>query len=122
MVICAYYLIGIIGLPVFAGGTSGINKILGASGGFLYGFLFSGLLISFLVDQSKSLAFSQLLIVFLAATVVLFIFGLGHLTFKFGIERALEYGLYPFWKMALVKALLATLLVFYSKPHLFQDN
>lgn len=35
-----YILMGAIGLPVYAGMTSGFGEILGVTGGFLYGFLF----------------------------------------------------------------------------------
>lgn len=34
-----YILLGICGLPVFAGGTAGIGRIIGPTGGFIVGFL-----------------------------------------------------------------------------------
>lgn len=34
-----YLLIGLVGLPVFAGGTSGIGKLFGPTGGYLLGYL-----------------------------------------------------------------------------------
>ncbi len=34
-----YLLAGLLGLPVFSGGRSGLGHLLGPSGGFLYGFL-----------------------------------------------------------------------------------
>jgi biotin transport system substrate-specific component len=34
-----YLLIGLAGLPVFAGGTSGIGKLFGPTGGYLFGYL-----------------------------------------------------------------------------------
>jgi len=111
----SYFLLGIVGLPVFADGTSGIEKVMGASGGFLYGFFFAGLFISVMIARFKPLKLPQLALIFLAATLVLFVFGLGHLAYKFNFEKALEYGLYPFWKMAIVKALLATLIIYFVK-------
>lgn len=41
--ICVYLLLGIIGIPVYAGGTSGIGMILGNTGGYMIGWIFSGL-------------------------------------------------------------------------------
>ena len=38
-VIGLYLLMGLAGLPVFAGGTAGIGKLLGPTGGFYFGFL-----------------------------------------------------------------------------------
>lgn len=41
--ICVYLLLGIIGIPVYAGGTAGIGIILGNTGGYMIGWIFSGL-------------------------------------------------------------------------------
>ena len=41
--ICVYLFLGIIGIPVFAGGRAGIGVILGNTGGYLVGWIFSGL-------------------------------------------------------------------------------
>lgn len=111
IVISSYLLLGGLGLPVFAEGSSGWAKLLGPSGGFLIGFLFSGLFIS-LGIYNRKLSFARALITMIIATLILFIFGIGVLAFKFGFQKALEYGLYPFWIMALVKAFLATFCVF----------
>ncbi len=105
----SYLFLGIVGLPVFAEGTAGMDKIMGPSGGFLYGFVFAGWFISEMIADFKPMKVYHLLIIFLAATFVLFFFGLGHLALKFDLESALKFGLYPFWKMALFKALLAAL-------------
>lgn len=113
-IIGSYLLLGLVGLPVFAEGTAGWEKLAGASGGFLYGFLIAGVVISLLTKTVESEK-SGVLMAMLIGTVVLFIFGLGQLCYKFGWSKALEYGFYPFWKMALVKALLAALVVVGAK-------
>ena len=41
-----YILLGICGLPVFAGGTAGIGRIIGPTGGFIVGFLVAAPVIS----------------------------------------------------------------------------
>ena len=43
-----YIAMGLIGLPVFAGGTSGPGKLFGPTGGFYFGFLFAVIIISLL--------------------------------------------------------------------------
>lgn len=115
LIITAYLFLGIVGFPVFAEGTAGWEKIIGGSGGFLYGFLFSGLVISYLVDRESKNSFWSMILTMIIGTIVLFTFGLGHLTMKYGLVKAIEYGLTPFWMMALVKAGLAGILVFYYK-------
>lgn len=41
--VCIYLLLGLIGLPVFANGTAGIGIIMGTTGGYMIGWIFSGL-------------------------------------------------------------------------------
>jgi biotin transport system substrate-specific component len=43
-----YLLMGLIGLPVFAGGTGGAGKLFGITGGYYFGFLVAVILISLL--------------------------------------------------------------------------
>ena len=43
LAVMIYLLLGIIGIPVFAGFTGGIGMILGNTGGYIVGFLFSAL-------------------------------------------------------------------------------
>ncbi len=115
IIIATYLLLGIAGLPVFADGSAGWEKIIGGSGGFLYGFLFSGLVISYMINGVGKSSLWLIMFTMLISTLVLFVFGLGHLFVKYGAAKAIEYGLVPFWKMALVKAVLAGIVVFWSK-------
>jgi len=110
-----YLVLGIFGLPVFAKGSSGFEKIVGSSGGFLYGFLASGYFISSYFTKAASLHWVSILTLMLQATVMLFFFGLIHLSILHGFNMALEYGLYPFWKMAIVKMILSALIVYFIK-------
>lgn len=41
--VCIYLLLGLIGIPVYANGTAGIGMILGTTGGYMIGWIFSGL-------------------------------------------------------------------------------
>ncbi len=112
-IIClvSYLVLGAIGLPVFADGSSGVAKLIGASGGFLFGFLIAGVFISYVrtrIDEDDLLRLMSLMIV---ATVILFACGLLQLAIKLDMGKAIEYGLLPFWKMGLIKAVLAAIIV-----------
>lgn len=119
----AYLFLGILGLPVFAEGTAGWAKVLGPSGGFLYGFVVSGWVISSFMQRfvysARPKRIDKIIGIMLIGTFVLFGFGLSHLAYAFGWGKALEYGLYPFWMMGLVKAIMASLLVFWSDRRWF---
>ena len=41
--VCIYLLLGLIGLPVYANFTSGIGMLMGTTGGYMIGWIFSGL-------------------------------------------------------------------------------
>ncbi len=50
-----YIALGLIGLPVFSGGTSGPGKLFGPTGGFYFGFLFAAIAISLLKGKPPRL-------------------------------------------------------------------
>lgn len=41
--VCIYLLLGLIGIPVYANGTAGIGILFGTTGGYMIGWIFSGL-------------------------------------------------------------------------------
>ena len=43
LAVCVYILLGAIGLPVFSGFTGGVGRLLGTTGGYIIGFIFTGL-------------------------------------------------------------------------------
>ena len=72
-----YLLLGLVGLPVFSGFRGGLGHLLGPTGGYLIGFLFSGLaylLTEPLMDRARpfarvALCFAQMLLCYLVGTV-----------------------------------------------------
>ncbi len=52
-----YLLMGALGLPVFSGGTAGLGKLLGPTGGYYFGFLISAVAMSLL--KGKTYSFSR---------------------------------------------------------------
>lgn len=116
LIMILYYLLGILGCPVFAGGSSGASKFASGSGGFLYGFLPVGLFISTLLKPEDS--WLRIMTIFLGATMIMFAFGLIHLTLKFDGSKALEYGFYPYWKPSILKLTLASVIVLLIRKYL----
>lgn len=52
-----YLMMGALGLPVFSGGTAGLGKLLGPTGGYYFGFLISAVLVSLL--KGKEINFKR---------------------------------------------------------------
>ena len=113
LVIAIYLIAGLAGLPVFAKGASGIDTVLGGSGGFLYGFLVGGYVCGALQENGFGASFDESLIVMAIGTALILICGIAQLTFLHGLEKALEYGFWPFWPGALVKIILGAVIIYY---------
>ncbi len=63
--ICLYLLLGLVGLPVFSGFRGGVGHLLGPTGGYLIGFVFSGivyLLFEPLIARKKRVRWIALLL------------------------------------------------------------
>ena len=103
---------GIIGLPVFAGGSAGFLSLLGPTGGYLIGFIPAGYLVGFLSEKGWTNKFTTTFITMIIGTSVIFIFGISWLSVTAGFETALKIGLYPYLPGAAVKIVLATVVVY----------
>ncbi len=80
--ILIYVLLGVIGLPVFSQGRSGLSALFGPSGGFIMLFPVVGLLISLL--KSKTNHFIHDLIIGCLISIV-FLYGFGTLWLSFSL-------------------------------------
>lgn len=91
-----YLVMGAAGLPFFAGGAAGWQSFIGATGGYLAGFLpaawLAGLLSERGWDRSPLTAFAQMIL----GSLVIFAFGLAVLSFYIPGRDLLAKGFYPF--------------------------
>lgn len=99
----AYILLGVIGIPIFAGMRSGPAVLFGPTGGFLIGFFVSVSVIAFL---SKKL---HLLISLLLGLLVIYLFGSLQYAFVANVSfgKSLLVAVLPFILTDCFKALLA---------------
>lgn len=91
-----YLLIGLVGLPVFTGFSSGPAKLLGPTGGYLIGYIFMALICGFVIDRTNKMPICFLGMVL--ATAVLYLFGTVWLAHQAGMTfpEALAAGVLPF--------------------------
>ncbi|MGZ3697168.1 MAG: biotin transporter BioY [Bdellovibrionota bacterium] len=101
----AYLLLGAIGLPVFAQGSSGLY--LGPTLGYLLGMLGSAWIIGGLADSGFSDSFWSAWLSCLVGSVFIYGLGLTGLLFFVPKSKILEAGLIPFIPGDLIKTTLA---------------
>lgn len=108
--VALYLLAGLVGLPVFAGGTSGLGRLLGPTGGFLFSFLLMAALCGMATrDRERMMSWAQGLgwgVLGLAATFLLGVPWLA-LALDLGWRQALAAGMLPFLPGGVVKLVLA---------------
>ena len=83
-----YVLLGLIGLPVFAQGQSGLGALVGPAGGYLIGFIAGAIVIGLLVKAKKRPGFLWLCLSMALGELIVLIFGATWLYFVLG--RSLE--------------------------------
>ena len=79
LTVAIYLLAGLMGLPVFSGGRSGLAMLTGTSGGFIVGFLVTALLVGWLQETWARLRPLPLLGVLALGHLVLMVMGAGWL-------------------------------------------
>jgi len=102
-----YLLQGALGLPFFAGGASGLARLIGPTGGYLVGFVFAAALVGALSERGWDRRFLSTLAAMALGNLVIYLFGLPWLSQFVGWERAVSVGLLPFLLGDTLKAALA---------------
>lgn len=114
-----FLLLGIIGLPVFAGGSSGLGILLGPTGGYLAGFVLGAVVIS-IVKGRKPALLRYGLANFLGGLVVVYVLGVLRLSQVTGmtLNNAFLVGAVPFLAGDMIKVFLAAVIAWKTIPHL----
>jgi biotin transport system substrate-specific component len=107
-----YTLLGIAGLPVFAGGSSGMGVLLGPTGGYVFGFILAAYTIGKLSEKVENADKSSFLINVLNMSAgVLVIYACGFIQLMFVAEvgpgTALALGVIPFLPGEILKTAVA---------------
>lgn len=105
-----YLVAGTIGLPVFAGGTSGLAHILGPTGGYFLGFVLSAALCGLATKGGRE-GLSWVVGIFFGVLALVAMYVPGVVWLKYVIEvdwtKALTIGCYPFIGWDLLKIVAA---------------
>lgn len=93
-----YLLIGIIGLPVFAGGKGGLGVLLGPTGGYLFGFVAGAYVTGRLAEVRRDRNPVWLSLSMVSGTATIYLLGVLQLILvaRFSIHQAIAVGVFPF--------------------------
>ncbi len=105
-----YVMLGVIGLPVFAGFKAGIGILFGPTGGFLFGFIISACVIGKIIEAKKEKNIFYYLLAGLIGTIIIYTIGVTQLSLVtgIGIKRALLIGALPFLPGDILKIIAAS--------------
>ena len=108
-----YLLVGLTGIPFWfaAGGTLGIARLIGPTGGYLIGFVFVAFLVGKLAERGWDKKIKTAILAMLIGNIVIYIFGLSWLANFIPLKGLLVAGLYPFILGDALKILLAGLVL-----------
>ncbi len=118
--ILIYILLGLIGVPVFSGFKSGVPALAGATGGYILGFLASGLVYLFFDRKNKILRIVGLfigLLICYAAGTAWFVFVSGRGGNPISFYTALTMCVFPFVLVDIAKISLAVIVSDLLKKH-----
>src|SRR3989339_2038370 len=82
-----YILVGALGLPVFAGGGSGIGALLGPSGGYLFSYFIAAFVIGKMLEKKNLTAFLKYLSFVVVLVLIAIVF----------IDSTLNIGIMKLW-------------------------
>ncbi|MGY1603153.1 biotin transporter BioY [Geodermatophilus sp. SYSU D00815] len=105
----AYILAAAVGLPFYSEASGGVDVVLGATGGYVLGFIPAAYLIGLAARRGADRTPWKALPLFVAGQAVIFAVGLPWLAVSAGMTaaQALDAGFYPFILGGLVKAAVA---------------
>lgn len=115
--VAVYLLMGFVGLPVFAGATSGIGKVFGPTGGYLLSYLPASFIVS-VVSRGAQKSLARDVLAVTAGMAVVYAMGIPWLKYVLALSwgKTLAVGLYPFIIGAVLKMAAAILIARKLRP------
>lgn len=104
LTIFVYLLSGLIGLPVFSGGKSGIVHFLGPTGGFLIAYIPASFTASLFRNSVKFNFYFSSVGASLLFIIIVYFIGILWMIPAFGINKSIAFGFIPFIIPDIIKA------------------
>lgn len=113
-----YMLIGLIGLPVFAGGRGGIQSIFSPTFGYIIGFVLSAYVVGKIIEKNSNNTNKKFILATLTGTFIIYLVGTFYLygIMRLVVEKPLTFidsikvGVLPFLIKDILIAILAAMI------------
>jgi biotin transport system substrate-specific component len=109
--VLTYLALGVMGLPVFAGGTFGVARLVGPTAGYLVGFLAAAFVVGFLSERGWDRKPWTTAVSMIIGNGIIYVAGVLWLSRSVGWQAVLSTGVLPFLAGDALKIALATLLL-----------
>lgn len=113
-----YILLGMVGVPVFAGWSAGVGVVVGPSGGYVIGYLIISFCTGFFISKANGNIFFTVLGMIIGTIGC---YGIGTvwlgMQLDLGVKEALLAGVIPFILGDIIKIIIATIII---KPLRYQ--
>lgn len=83
-----YIILGLVGIPIFAGFTGGLQSVMKPSFGFAIGFIFAAYVVGKIVHLEEKVSTRNIWIASLVGTVVIYLFGLPYMYYILNVIMA----------------------------------
>jgi len=107
--VLTYLILGAAGAPLFAGGAFGAAKLIGPTGGYMFGWIGTVLVTGYLVERGLGDRPWKMMLCMVAGELVMFAAGLAWLSRFVGVENVLLAGLIPFLPGQAIKVSMAAM-------------
>lgn len=111
--VALYLLAGILGFPVFAGGTGGLARFAGPTGGYLVGYLLAAITVGLIAGRPEyKTSLIRIIIAVIAGFLIIYIPGISWLKISRNLDwtRAFLAGFTPFIIGDILKGIAAVLI------------
>jgi biotin transport system substrate-specific component len=110
-IVVTYLALGVMGLPVFAGGAFGVARLVGPTAGYLVGFLAAAFVVGFLSERGWDRKPWATAVSMLIGNGMIYVAGVLWLSRFVGWQAVLSIGVLPFLAGDALKIALATILL-----------
>ena len=107
-----YVLLGVVGIPVFAGGKAGIGVLFGPTGGYLLGYIVAAFVTGKIAGAKKTAGIFWYIFAMIIGMIIIYCMGSLQLALvaKLSFSKTIAVGILPFIPGDIIKILLAAVI------------